>query len=291
MLAYLVLKLAEEGIIDLDASIGSFFRVPDFRDTTAVDAITPRIVLSHGTGLSNWRPPREPDRLRFSPGTGFSYSGEAYVRLQRAVVQAARQPFEELVSRRIFTPRRMGNSSFVWRPDFEKSAAEGHDASGRPQRTRLWGASSNAPVPGQESAADGPPIFAIPNAAASLYSTAHDYAAFLATVLAPPAADAGHLSAASLALMRKPERQVSSEIAWALGWGSSTIDGAQHLWHWGNNGVYQAFVTGSPASGSGLVVLTNGANGLRLCREVFSGYLGTEHPAFRWDLVLRQAPR
>lgn len=289
--AYLVLKLAEEGIMELDASIGSYFRAPDFMNDPAVDAITPRIVLSHRTGLANWRPPREPDRLRFTPGTAFSYSGEAYVRLQRAVETAAGRPFNELVTSRLFRPWQMASSSYIWRADFDAIAAEGHDAAKTPVRTRLWGYSPDKPSgPRLPPGAEPPPVFAVPNAAASLYCSVADYARFLSGVLAPAAPDAAHLGAASLKAMASAAVKVKDDIWWGLGWGGASIRGASHIWQWGNNNVYQSFVTGSPDTGSGLVILTNSANGLRLCREAVAAFIGADHPAFNWDRVLRPAP-
>jgi CubicO group peptidase (beta-lactamase class C family) len=49
--AYLTLLLAEAGALDLDRSIGSWFRMPDFAADATVDAITPRIVARTPLGL------------------------------------------------------------------------------------------------------------------------------------------------------------------------------------------------------------------------------------------------
>ena len=287
LFAYLVVKLAEEGVIELDESIAPFFRQPDFVNEPAIEAITPRIVLSHRTGLGNWRSPREPEKLRFAPGSAFSYSGEAYVRLQRAVEKATGRSVNDLITDRLLNPWKMAQSSYVWRADYASLAAEGHDAVQKPTRTRLWEYSPSSArklPPGVEP----PPIFEVPNAAASLYSTAADYATFVAQLLAPPRPDAAHLSAASLEAMLRPTAKVNDEISWGLGWGLARVAGVRHFWHWGNNDVYQSFVTASAEDGRGIVVFTNSANGLRMIREVVTPLLGEEHPAFRWTAVLRQ---
>jgi CubicO group peptidase (beta-lactamase class C family) len=286
--AYLTLQLAELGRIDLDAGIGSFFRQPDFANEPSVDAITPRIVLSHRTGLMNWRPAQQPMKLLFPPGSQFGYSGEAYVRLQRFIEKATGTGLEPLLRTYALAPSRMEQSSYVWRPEYARVAAEGHNASGAPVRTRLWGFDAAAPPamklpPGVE----GPPMFAIPNAAASLYTSANEYARFLSMLLVPPPADAVHLGARSLDAMFTPASHVNDEITWGLGWGLARVGGADSFWHWGNNGVYQGFVAGSRTRRWGAVVFTNSANGLKLCREVFGRLLGADHPAFRWSQVLR----
>jgi CubicO group peptidase (beta-lactamase class C family) len=286
--AHLTLKLAELGLIDLDSPIGSCFRQPDFVNDSTVDAITSRIVLSHRTGLSNWRSAQEPMKFLFWPGRQFGYSGEAYVRLQRCIEKLTGSSLTSLSEQHVFTPARMAHSSYVWRPEYAALAAEGHDPNGAVIRTRLWGFDPSGPAamklpPGVE----GPPLFAIPNAAASLYTSASDYGRFLTTLLAPPAADAVHLSARSLDAMFATAARVNDDLAWGLGWGLARVAGDDTFWHWGNNGVYQSFVVGSRKRRWGVVIFTNSANGLKLCREVVTRLLGTDHPAFQWSLVLR----
>ena len=286
--AYLVLKLAELGRIKLDAPIGSFFKQPDFVNEPAVDAITPRIVLSHRTGLLNWRPAQQPMPLLFKPGSQFGYSGEAYVRLQRFIEQTTATPLDALSRNHLFVPFKMERSSYTWRPEYAQLAAEGHKADGESMRTRLWAFEPTGPSamklpPGVEV----PPMFAVPNAAASLYSSATEYARFLSKLLAPPAPDGIHLSAASLDAMFTSVAKVNDELSWGLGWGLARVDGEDTFWHWGNNGPYQAFIVGSRRRRWATVIFTNSANGLKLCREVVTRLLRVEHPAFRWSSVLR----
>jgi hypothetical protein len=47
--------------------------------------ITPRMVLTHSPGFPNWRPRGGQLTINFEPGTEFSYSGEGFVYLLRAV--------------------------------------------------------------------------------------------------------------------------------------------------------------------------------------------------------------
>jgi CubicO group peptidase (beta-lactamase class C family) len=51
-------------------------------DRTVHDRITIRHVLSHTTGLPNWRPPGEALRASRPPGQRWGYSGEGFVLLQ-----------------------------------------------------------------------------------------------------------------------------------------------------------------------------------------------------------------
>jgi hypothetical protein len=48
----------------------------------------------------------------------------------------------------------------------------------------------------------------------------------------------------------------------AQGWGIERGQVDPHIWHWGNNTGYRAFVIASVRTGDGFVMLTNGENGL-----------------------------
>jgi len=91
------LQLAEEGRLDLDAPLTRLLPqpLPAYPDWAqlAGDArwqrLTPRLLLSHQSGLPNWRW-MAPDRvLRFdhAPGTRYAYSGEGIQILQTVLEQ------------------------------------------------------------------------------------------------------------------------------------------------------------------------------------------------------------
>ena len=93
--AYAVLRLVDAGVIDLDRPLFDYLPIPD-ANNPRMKRVTARHVLSHTTGLPNWR--QQPVRARARHRTGqasFSYSGEGYFYLQRvveALTRAALRP-------------------------------------------------------------------------------------------------------------------------------------------------------------------------------------------------------
>ena len=83
--AYRVMKLCEQGVLDLDAPLTRYTREIFVKDDPRLHDITTRRVLSHTTGLPNWRTPGDPLRINFTPGSKWSYSGEGYHYLQSIV--------------------------------------------------------------------------------------------------------------------------------------------------------------------------------------------------------------
>jgi len=82
--AYLVLKACEKGLLDLDIPLVNYLSHPKIENMPLFDLITARMVLSHSTGLPNWKdlPPGRELKVYLTPGSRFTYSGEGYQYLQ-----------------------------------------------------------------------------------------------------------------------------------------------------------------------------------------------------------------
>ncbi|OWQ87010.1 serine hydrolase [Roseateles aquatilis] len=137
--AYTVMQLADEGVIDLDASISRYLDRPlpdyrrsgrwqDLRDDPRWRDITPRMLLSHRAGFANFAF-LEPDgklRLHFDPGSRYAYSGEGMILLQLVLEQG--RPGLDLgreMQRRVFDRFGMATTSMTWRADFAANLADG----------------------------------------------------------------------------------------------------------------------------------------------------------------------
>jgi CubicO group peptidase (beta-lactamase class C family) len=79
-------------------------------DEPVMDDITVRHVLTHTTGLPNWRTRGQPLRPLRPPGQRWGYSGEGFVLLQDHLERRAAVPITALAKDRVFGPLRMEQS-------------------------------------------------------------------------------------------------------------------------------------------------------------------------------------
>jgi CubicO group peptidase (beta-lactamase class C family) len=155
--AYTVMQLVDQGKLeldtplkdDLDNPLPSYGPDPVFPDKYGPykdlvgdprwEKITPRMCLTHSTGLSNfWF--LEPDQklhIHFEPGTRFSYSGEGFILLQFVIehgrkAQGLGRDVGDLTQAN-FDRLGMTRTSLVWRPDFAAKIADGYDDQGKAQ--------------------------------------------------------------------------------------------------------------------------------------------------------------
>jgi D-alanyl-D-alanine carboxypeptidase len=155
--AALILRLVQEGKIDLDKPYGRYFRNGPRKDN-----VTVRQLLSHTSGIDDfWSNPRygrittawfrSPDASglnarshrwtfeemmdlvragSFKPGKGYRYSNTNYVLLGKVAEAVAGAPIAEQLRRRFFDP--LGLQDTVYQPDEKPrpDAAHGHWRSG-----------------------------------------------------------------------------------------------------------------------------------------------------------------
>jgi CubicO group peptidase (beta-lactamase class C family) len=256
--AYVALKLAAEGKLDLDRPLAEVVGLPPVPGQPELSKITPRMVLSHTSGLPNWRPGGEerdgPLPVLFEPGSRFGYSGEAFFQLQRVVETLAGASLEEFAKGALFAPLGMERSSFAFAPGLDAALATGHDEDGKPKaRARYRHA----------------------NAAYTLVATAPDYARFLTALLDPGAFGPKALSRAGVDAMlgravradardpiERPGRARGGAVFWGLGWGINETPDGDVVYHSGANQTgFRCYAQLSPARGTGIVILTNGLGG------------------------------
>lgn len=256
LFAYGVLKLCEQGILNLDTPISHYLPAAYLPDEPYLPLMTVRHALSHTTGFPNWRA-ESGLRAAFRPGSKFHYSTEGLIYLQTALEYVIQQPFHTYAHENILQPFGMANSAFlpidrVGMPDY------------LPRHLYSFGA-------------------------VSLKTTAVAYARFLAEIMASGPGDTFRLSEQMLIEMLTPRIQVGPQesLFWGLGWGlHRRSDGQTSFWHWGSRrNQTRNFVLGSQEERSGVVILTNHETGLSICEAIVEMVMGyAAYPAFKWLL-------
>lgn len=267
--AHAILQLIDAGQLSLGQRLADI--VPSYvaGDPRAAD-VTVAHVLSHTSGLPNWRSDELPLRTYFPPGSRFSYSGEGFVWLQIAAKRVSGLKLEELVRKHVFDPLGMESSTF--------------------DPTRADAARLASPHDG-EGAAFATPLPPAQNAAASLHTTVRDYVKFVQAVLA-----GANLSSQSAerwmtphsfpsfpiqeAVDPKSAAEPDRALAWGLGWGLE--GGGRTFFHWGDTPGFRAFILGSVADRDAVVVFTNGENGGRVAGAIAKACMPGDHPSLRW---------
>jgi CubicO group peptidase (beta-lactamase class C family)/Tfp pilus assembly protein PilF len=265
--AYGVMKLVDQKKLNLDKPLAELISEADLHTAypptkdgdLRYKKITPRMVLTHCTGFPNWFGDR-PMSFLFDPGERFSYSGEAYTFLAVTVQAITGKSFNDFMRDMVFEPLGMKNSSYVWRETFDQQFAASHDMLGR--RTQRGKAT-------------------VPRAGASLYITAADYARFLVAL-----GSGEGLSRETWQEMIRPQiavrgRDGKGEINfhWGLGVGVNQTEKGTTLWHWGDNGDFNAYFEIFPGNKRGVVFFMNGANAHALTPVITREVMGLEKPA------------
>jgi CubicO group peptidase (beta-lactamase class C family) len=157
MTAFGIVRLAEKGVLDLDAPVSTYLRSwtlpPDRRNGHDFEQVTLRRILSHSAGLNVhgflWAASDAPApttrelldgiegpdfiiRLVQSPGERLLYYGGGYTLAQLVVEDATGRPFSDVMRDEVLTPLGMSSSSYTPTPHVLERLATRHDADGRP---------------------------------------------------------------------------------------------------------------------------------------------------------------
>ncbi len=294
---YGVLSLQREGRFDLDKPLNDYLPLPEAEDIRQLKQITARQALTHTTGLQNWRFNLEDQfEFGFEPGTGFSYSGEGFFYVQRVIEQITGQSIELFMQQRVLRPFGMKSSTYIWRADLASSVSMGHLSHGtkRSDPWNMWqghklleiAAQNNNPLdewryqdfvdalPHVPSELSPLPNNMIPNVAASLLTTAPEYAKFMLHLLDPK----DEISKQMLT----PQHRLKGTLSWGIGIGLESVNDETCFWHWGDNGNFGGFMFGNPFTGNGMVIFANDIRGLYICERILREVNGHELYSFVW---------
>jgi CubicO group peptidase (beta-lactamase class C family) len=275
--ATLVMQLADEGLLDLDAAVVTYLPDFDLADGAAARAMTVRQLLCHTAGfegdiftdtgnnddcVAKYVATLRTDPQLFPPGEMFSYNNAGYCVLGRIIEVLRDKPFDQALREHLFAPLGLthaatdANSAILFR------AAVGHlpnpDADGLPVPAPMWSlVKSNGP------------------AGAMLAMRPRDLLAFARMHLGGGKAADGTqvLSEASVKAMR--EQQVTLPplglmgTHWGLGWELFDWPGGLVFGHDGGTIGQSAFLRAVPGKNVAIALLTNGGNPIAVYFEVY----------------------
>ncbi|WP_422858474.1 serine hydrolase [Flagellimonas sp. S174] len=288
----LVMKLAEDMVIDLDTPLESYLpkkiyeyepetrwhdNYSDLKTDSLYHKITARMCLAHTTGFNNWRFFESDRKLRvnFEPGTKYFYSGEGLVFLQVVLEKITAKGLDELAQEHIFKPLQMNNTSYQWQPRFEKDFAHGHNAKGEPY---------------------GKDIDNEPRSASTMETTARDYTKFLTAVL-----NEQILSKASYEEMFSPQIRIKSlahfgpnaqtitnkydriNLSCGLTWLYFDTPYGRAVTKSGHGDGFQHYSILFPETGKGMLIMTNSDNGESIYKELLEIALADIYTPWEWS--------
>ena len=285
----LVMKLVEENVIDPDTPLESYLPkklyeyepqtrwhddYSDLKTDTLYHTITARMCLAHTTGFANWRSRDHKLQVNAIPGTKYSYSGEGFVYLQVVLEKITGKGLEELAQEIIFTPLGMKNSSYEWKPEFEKDFAYGHKKNGE-----LYSKDKDNE----------------PRSGSTLETTFGDYIKFLTAVL-----NNEIISERSYKEMFGPQIKIHSltqfnegatvttdkydaiKLSYGLGWGYLETPYGKGVFKGGHGDGFQHYSILFPESGKGILLMSNSDNAESIYKEVLEYTLADKYMPWEW---------
>lgn len=287
----LVMKLVEQGVLDLDTPLQEYFDEPlwqnqgdawhedlhDLHDEPRYRRITARMCLDHTTGFANWRWV-EPDhklRIHSEPGARYSYSGEGLTFLQIVVEKLTGKTLDELARELIFVPYGMATSSYTWQPRFDADYALGHRADG-----------STYPKDKDNDA----------RSASTLETTPADLLRFVEAVLRGDG-----LSPASWHEMLSPQIRIRTaaqfgpgaqqetdandavELSYGLGWGLLHTPYGWGAFKEGHGDGFQHYVIVFPEAKLGMLLMSNSDNAEGIFDRLLRAGLADSYTPVEWE--------
>lgn len=197
-----------------------------------------------------------PVKLLMKPGYKFSYSGGGYTVMQQLLIDVTGAAFPDYMRRQVLEPLGMNHSTYEQPlPDkLAPQAATGHLIDGTPIKGR-WHVYPEM-------------------AAAGLWTTPEDLAKVVIEVASTASGRTGNLlSGGMIAEMLKPQGG-----KYGLGLAVRSEGRSFTFSHGGSNEGYRCLMVGLPATGQGVVIMTNSEGGSKLLQNV----LAVVHDTYGW---------
>jgi len=270
--AITVMKLRQEGLIDLNAPIDSYLKkwhLPDSKYNN--DEVTAKKILSHSAGLSvggylGYRPETQllsleqslsslfySVKLKRNPGYKWKYSGGGYTVLQLAVEEIIDRRLSEYTETNILKNMGMEKSSYAYNTSMNNELAKAYNSFGVQIPNYLY----------------------TETAAAGLYTTAHDLSILIIQMMNCYNNKENNLviNRKSLELMLTPEIDINKNESMGMGLFIYDVgNGVKTYGHGGVNRGWKAQYEFCPDKNSGIIVLSNGDLGGKIITPLISAW-------------------
>lgn len=258
--AWGVMRLVEQGKIELDEPVTSYIKNWDFPESKfSEEDITTRHLLSATSGMPlgdfEARYPPISDTiptlkeslsehavLMQEPGSSFYYSNVGFHVLELLIEEVTGWDFAEYMKEKVMTPLGMENSSFAWSGTFDPPVPNGHWIDG----------TSIAPYTYPEKASGG------------LFATVEDIARFVIAGMTDfSKTGVAVLTTESIQALYTPHVQPTGYYKWvfdAYGYGhfiETLQTGEKAVSHGGQGAGWMTHFHSVPETGDGIVLLTN----------------------------------
>ncbi len=255
-LAYIALKLMEEGKLDLDEPVYRYY--PQMLDLFAdapsrrkAKQITAQMILVHTTGLDN----KTYDNIVYegTPGGKYIYSGPGIHILDLAIGHILGKNLREYSKDYIFDKLGMEHSNYYWQEEYAQTAAIGYLANGKWRRNENW----------KEA-----------NAAYTLRTTSEEYTKFMLWIL-----DGADLSKESYDMMFREYFKTPSGDWQGLVWRKDRHPELGTVYHHsGNNRCYKGWMGIFPDTRETLCFFTNYEAKKEFINPMISAFMGNSVP-------------
>ncbi|GGG64120.1 hypothetical protein GCM10007332_28030 [Epilithonimonas arachidiradicis] len=282
--AYIFMRLVDKGIFSLDQPVYKYLKKPieeyakwkDLADDPqSFNLITPRMLLSHSSGLPVLRQLYgNKVSLIAKPGEKFYYSNEGINLLGFLIEEYTGKKLEDIAREEVFGPLQMRHTSMIWENKFENNFSNAYFKDGKKYGSER-----------RESS----------RAAGSMSTTANDYANFIISLMKKKG-----LSDKAYSELLKPQIMVKSKrgfgplkdtitnenneinLAWGLGVGLFDSPFGKAFFHTGHGEANQNYAVAFPEIGTAVVILSSSENFEKNNAQILKLCIGDTYSPLKW---------
>jgi len=263
LLAFVMHKLIDDKKLELDKPMYQYYEynfdgINILHHDPRYKLITPRMALSHSTGLENWRWDFDEDKLEFvdTPGQCYKYSGEGYHYLSQIAEVILKEGYQDYCKRMLIEPLNLQNTytGFPAELAASKNFAIGHTNYGEIIEKNT----SDRYFP-----------------AGGVSITAEDYAKLIISFF-----DKKHFSSERMKSILEPLTPIQKNRNYGLGFEIFYTENDTLIGHGGSNDGFKALMFYSPIKKNGFVFMTNSDLGITLSSELSKMTIGLDIDPF-----------